>query len=93
MTLARDGVGAGGILGMLPALEGMRVQVTAPEGTDTASIPPAGIVVGWVLVVDPEAVGGARLDPVFLADGGAFTPDQYRAVYGEQLAVRVGRAS
>ncbi|MCZ4506934.1 hypothetical protein O3Q52_01660 [Streptomyces sp. ActVer] len=88
----RDYAGSGGILGMLPALDGLRVQVAAPVDMDTTNIPPAGIVVGWVLVADVEAAGGARVDPVFLADGRAFTPDQYRAAYGQQLTVRVGRA-
>ncbi|MFJ6566656.1 hypothetical protein ACIQNU_04500 [Streptomyces sp. NPDC091292] len=72
-----DGV-AGSIVGMLPALNGLMVQVSAPAGVDTAGVPPGGGVVGWVLVADPDAAGGARLEPVFLAGGRAWTPDQYR---------------
>lgn len=86
-----DAVRVGDIVGVLPASEGLRVQVAAPAGTDPSGIPPAGVVVGWVLVADGAAVGGARLDPVFLADGRAWTADQYRATYGQQLDVRVGR--
>lgn len=63
----------------------------APQGTPTEGVPPPGVVVGWVLVADGAAVGGARVEPVFLADGKAWTPDQYRAAYGEQLRVSVGR--
>lgn len=85
--------GAGGVLGALPAVPGLSVQVSAPPGTDTVGVPPGGMVVGWVLVADGDAVGGARLDPVFLAAGRAWTPDQYRAAYGQTLGVAVGRAS
>lgn len=86
------GMCAGSIVGVLPATDGLRVQVAAPAGTDPSGIPPAGIVVGWVLVADPESVGGARLDPIFLAAGRAWTPDQYRAAYGQQLSVAVRRS-
>lgn len=79
------------IIGVLPAIPGLSAVVSAPPGTSTEQIPAGGMVVGWVLVADPAAMGGARMDPVFLADGRAFTPDQYRAAYGQQLAVRVGR--
>lgn len=82
---------AGGIVGVLPAFAGLSVQVSAPQGADTAGIPPGGIVVGWVVVADTAATGGARVDPVFLADGRAWTPDQYRATFGQGLDVRVGR--
>ncbi|NEB42248.1 hypothetical protein [Streptomyces sp. SID14515] len=84
---------AGGVLGMVPAFGGLRVEVTAPPGTDTARVPGGGPVVGWVLVADEQVVGGARVDPVFLAAGRAWTPDQYRAAYGQQLGVVVGRVS
>lgn len=83
---------AGSIVGVLPALPGLGVQVSAPAGADVEGVPAAGALVGWVLVADPAAAGGARLDPVFLADGRAWTPDQYRAAYGEQFGVRVERA-
>jgi hypothetical protein len=44
------------------------------------------------MFVDPAAVGGMRLDPVFLAAGRAWTPDQFRAVYGELIALEVASA-
>lgn len=81
---------AGAILGMVPALAGLRADVAAPPGTETAGVPGGGVVVGWVLVADERAVGGTRVDPVFLAGGRAWTPDQFREVYGGQLTVRVG---
>lgn len=50
------------------------------------------MVVGWALVADEEAVGGARVDPVFLAAGRAWTPDQFQAAHGQHLGVVVGQA-
>lgn len=82
----------GSILTGLPAGQALVAQAAAPAGTHTDGVPTPGMVIAWVLVADPEAIGGARVDPVFLADGRAFTPDQYRAAYGQQLTVRVGRA-
>lgn len=86
-----DHAATGGLLGMVPAAPGLSVLVGAPPGTDVAGIPPGGMVIGWVLVADASVAGGARVDPVFLADGRAWTPDQYRAAYGQQLGVQVGR--
>jgi hypothetical protein len=82
---------AGLVAGLVAAAPGLSVLVGAPPGTDVGGIPAGGLVVGWVLVADPNVAGGARVDPVFLADGRAWTPDQYRAAYGASLAVRVGR--
>ncbi|MCX5144629.1 hypothetical protein [Streptomyces sp. NBC_00338] len=82
---------AGSISGVLPAFDGLRADVTTPAGTDPGAAPGGGPVVGWALLDDPSVAGGARLEPVFLAAGRAWTPDQYRAVYGQQLSVRVGR--
>lgn len=79
----------GSIGGLVPATPGLVVQASAPSGTDTTGVPPPGVVVGWVLVTDPDAVGGARVEPVFLAAGRAWTPDQYRATYGKTLGVQV----
>ncbi|MFJ3083027.1 hypothetical protein ACIPJG_25185 [Streptomyces halstedii] len=73
----------------MAAVPGWVVEVTAPPGADVAGIPAGGPVLGWVLVAAEEAVGGSRVDPVFLAAGRAWTPDQYRAAYGQQLTVRV----
>lgn len=69
------------------------MQASAPPDVDTTGIPAPSDVIGWVLVADPEQAGGARVDPVFLAAGRAWTPDQYRAAYGRELDVRVGRQS
>ncbi|WP_181509232.1 MULTISPECIES: hypothetical protein [unclassified Streptomyces] len=77
--------------GLVAAVDGWVVQVTAQPGTDTAGIPGGGAVVGWVLVADEAAAGGARVEPVFVSAGRAWTPDQYRATYGRQLGVVVGR--
>ncbi|MFE4420455.1 hypothetical protein [Streptomyces sp. NPDC056817] len=74
---------------MTPAAPGLTAEVAAPPGTDTEGIPAGGGVVGWILVDDPSTPGGARVDPVFLAAGRAWTPDQYRATYGQTLDVRV----
>jgi hypothetical protein len=86
-----DGMPAGSIIGVLPAHEGLRVAVLAPAGADVSGIPSPGTAVGWVLVADPRLAGGARVDPVFLADGRTWTPDQYRATYGQALDIRIGR--
>jgi hypothetical protein len=80
---------AGSIVGVFPAFAGLRVDVTAPAGADAVDVPGGGVVVGWVLVADPTLAGGARVDPVFLAGGRTWTPDQYRAAYGQQLGIAV----
>ncbi|MEW1630849.1 hypothetical protein AB0387_26245 [Streptomyces sp. NPDC089173] len=84
---------AGAVVGMVPAFAGLRADVTAPPGLDTATVPGGGVVVGWVRVADEQAVGGARVDPVFLVGGRAWTPDQFRAAHGQQLGVVVGLAA
>lgn len=84
---------AGVVSGLVAASPGLVVEVSAPAGADTAGVPPGGAVVGWVLVADEGAVGGARVDPVFLAAGRAWTPDQFRAAHGQGLGVVVGRAA
>ncbi|WP_405461694.1 hypothetical protein OG786_29525 [Streptomyces sp. NBC_00101] len=76
---------------LVGAAPGWVVEVSAPYGADTAGAPPGGAVVGWVLVSDDGAPGGARVEPVFLAAGRARTPDQYRAAYGQELVVAVVR--
>lgn len=82
----------GSISGVLPAFDGLRADVTAPAGTDPGAAPGGGPVVGWALLDDPASAGGVRLEPVFLAAGRAWTPDQYRAAYGRGLGVQVGPA-
>ncbi|MBT3077653.1 hypothetical protein KMB26_18740 [Streptomyces sp. CYG20] len=82
----------GAVVGMVPAFPGLRADVTAPPGSDTAAVPGGGVVVGWVLVADEGSVGGARVDPVFLAEGRAWTPDQFREAHGQHLGVAVRAA-
>ncbi|MFI5739201.1 hypothetical protein ACIA9I_12600 [Streptomyces anulatus] len=50
------------MLGMVPAFAGLRADVTAAPGTETAGVPGGGVVVGWVLVADETMAGGARVD-------------------------------
>ncbi|MFJ3089014.1 hypothetical protein [Streptomyces sp. NPDC086838] len=76
---------------LVAAVDGWVVQVTAPPGTDAAGVPGGGAVIGWVLVADEAAAGGARVEPVFVSASRAWTPDQYRATYGQELGVVVGR--
>lgn len=87
------GRAAGDIVSLAAAEPGCRVEVAAPDGVDTSGVPAPSWIIGWVLVADETAAGGSRIDPVFLADGRAWTPDQYRATYGQQLTVQVGRAA
>ncbi|MBT2426145.1 hypothetical protein J7F02_10760 [Streptomyces sp. ISL-112] len=78
---------------MVPAFAGLRADVTAAPGAETSGVPGGGAVVGWVLVADEAAVGGARVDPVFLAAGRAWTPDQFREAHGQHLGVLAGSVS
>ena len=84
-----DSLQAGSIVGVLPATTGLHADITAPAGVEVADVPGGGVVVGWVLIADPSERGGARLDPVFLAAGRTWTPDQYRTAYGQALGVQV----
>lgn len=79
----------GAVTGMIPAAPGFRVDVYAPSGTPTGAAPVPSAVVAWASIADSDQEGGVRLDPVFLADGRAWTPDQFRAAYGPLLEVRV----
>lgn len=92
MAIFTEAATPGTIAGLVAAVPGWRVEVSAPSGSDVSGVPAPSDVVAWVLVADGAAPGGSRVDPVFLADGQAWTPDQYRAAYGRQLTVRVGRA-
>lgn len=80
------------IINLAPATPGWRVEARAPLA-DTADVPAPSQVVAWALVQDATAPGGARLDPVFLADGRTWTPDQYRAAYGQRITLRVAQAA
>lgn len=80
------------VTAIVPASLGFRVTVRAATEREAEGAPAPSDVVAWAAVADPGAAGGVRVDPVFLADGRAWTPDQYRAIYGQRLDVRVGRA-
>ncbi|NEA52437.1 hypothetical protein [Streptomyces sp. SID10815] len=81
---------AGTVADVIPAAPGWRVDMYSPERVD--GVPVASAVVAWASIADPDEPGGVRLDPVFLAGGRAWTPDQFRAAYGQQLDVRVAPA-
>jgi hypothetical protein len=49
----------------------------------------SGPVIAWAQVADPQVPGGVRIDPVWIAGGRTWTPDQYRAANGVQRAVTV----
>jgi len=89
MPLLTEASAVGAITGIVPAAPGWRVEVSAPPDSDVSGVAVPSDVVAWALVGDEAELGGARVDPVFLADGRAFTPDQFRAAYGQQLTVRV----
>lgn len=75
------------IAGIVAAPPGLRVDAYAPAAA--VGVPTPSTVVAWALFVDPDAVGGMRLDPVFLASGRAWTPDQFRAAYGLDIDLKV----
>jgi len=68
------------VVAFIAALPGVTVAV----GGCPAGAPTSGLVVAWAQVSDAAAPGGVRLDPVFVATGRAWTPDQFRAIYGPQ---------
>lgn len=80
------------VTGIVPAAAGLRVTAYAPADADVRGIPATSTVVAWAVVSDLDALGGVRLDPVFLADGRTWTPDQFRAAYGNTLTLQVGPA-
>ncbi|CAK7288542.1 conserved hypothetical protein [Streptomyces misionensis JCM 4497] len=80
---------SGAVTDVIPAGPGFRVNVYASSGTPVGAVPVPSAVVAWASIADPDQAGGVRLDPVFLADGRAWTPDQFRATYGPLLEVTV----
>jgi hypothetical protein len=60
--------------------------IPAAPGCTATLGPVSGPVVAWALVANP---GDARLDPVFIAGGRTWTPDQYRAATGNSAPVIV----
>lgn len=80
------------VMTLVPATPGFAVKASVPSGTSTAGIPVPSKVVAWAALADPDSPGGVRLDPVFLADGRAWTPDQFRAEYGAAITLEVAAA-
>ncbi|MFS4103749.1 hypothetical protein [Streptomyces sp. PD-S100-1] len=81
---------AGAVTDVIPAAPGWRVDVYAPA--EVEGVPVASAVVAWASIADPDTAGGIRLVPMFLAAGRAWTPDQFKAAYGQTLDVRVAPA-
>lgn len=77
------------VTGVIPAAAGLRVEASAPAGSDVRGIPTPYSVVAWAVLADPDSAGGVRVDPVFVAAGRTWTPDQFRAAYGELIALEV----
>lgn len=75
------------VAGIVAAAPGLRVEASAPAAV--RGVPTPSTVVAWALFVDPASTGGMRLDPVFLAGGRAWTPDQFRAAYGASIEIKV----
>jgi hypothetical protein len=65
------------------------VDAYAPQDSDISSVPPPSYVVAWAAVADAGAPGGAIVEPVFVAGARTWTPDQFRAAYGETLELKV----
>ncbi|WP_329376012.1 hypothetical protein [Streptomyces sp. NBC_01483] len=77
------------IVTVVPASQGWRVDAFAPCGSDTAGVPTPSHVVAWALVADELVPGGATVEPVFYAGERTWTPEQFRAAYGDNLNVKV----
>jgi hypothetical protein len=75
------------VAGIVAAPPGLHVDAYAPA--TTSGIPTPSTVVAWAMFIDSASVGGMRLDPVFLAAGRAWTPDQFRDAYGLDIELRV----
>lgn len=82
---------AGAITSLVAAAPGWRVDASAPKDIDLSSVPTPSTVVGWVLLADGLAPGGATVQPVFYAGGRTWTPQQFRAAYGTAIEVTVAR--
>lgn len=80
---------AGVISQIVPAPPGLSVTAYAPADADIRGVPVTSTLVAWAAIADLDSVGGVRLDPVFLADGRAWTPDQFRAAYGAAITLKV----
>jgi hypothetical protein len=77
------------VTGLVAAVPGLRVEASLPRDASASGIPVPSSVVAWVQLEDPDSAGGVRIEPVFLADGRAWTPDQFRAAYGAGIDLKV----
>lgn len=79
-----------GILtGLVATAPGWKVDAYAPRGIDISGVPTPSHVVAWVLVADELEVGGSSVQPVFVAAGRTWTPEQFRSAYGSALDLKV----
>lgn len=92
MPLLTEASAPGAITGIVSAAPGWRVDAYAPQDTPVSAVPTPTHVVAWVLVADDDAAGGATVEPVFMAGERTWTPDQFRAVYGQALTLQVSPA-
>jgi hypothetical protein len=65
------------------------VDAFAPRDSNSSGVPTPSHVVAWALIADELAPGGATVEPVFYAGERTWTPDQFRAAYGETLELKV----
>jgi hypothetical protein len=89
MPLIVGAVTPGVITTVVSAAPGWKVDAYAPQGTDISSVPTPSHVVAWALLAAENAPGGAVVEPVFVAGGRTWTPDQFRATYGTDLELKV----
>ncbi|MFG2970913.1 hypothetical protein ACGFZS_47355 [Streptomyces sp. NPDC048288] len=82
----------GPITGVVAASPGWRVNAYAPRGTDISAVPTPSHVVAWALIPNLLEPGGSTVQPVFVAGARTWTPDQFRAAYGESLELKVAPA-
>ncbi|MEE4541000.1 hypothetical protein V2S66_03330 [Streptomyces sp. V4-01] len=64
-------------------------MVAAAPGCMVTAGPASGPIVAWAQIADPQSPGGVRVDPVWIAGGRTWTPDQYRAATGTHSAVTI----
>ncbi|WP_069766064.1 hypothetical protein [Streptomyces sp. LUP47B] len=84
------GAGTPGVITtVVSAAPGWKVDAYAPRGTDISSVPTPSHVVAWALIATELAPGGAVVEPVFVAGGRTWTPDQFRAAYGAAIELKI----
>lgn len=89
MPLITPAAPSAAIRTVVPAAPGWRVDAYAPKGTDVSSVPTPSHVVAWALMESATEPGGSVVQPVFVAGERTWTPDQFRAVYGAVLDLKV----